>query len=688
MTMSIEAAKALRYKESGVCLGLSGPVSGGKTTLVKAFAGSEVDAFLTKAIHEKATTICPHRYVFLQNLDHIVVRAIPKVQPLGDGFISEILYSALVDLIYSERNHQVTEDHVREKLTKKLQQNLQNCTNVNSGICLLSAGRQQEILNQMTDLLIEKGLSQSIGILFNGGKNHTTVDHRESPTGLKAGIREYLSEWLKDQTLDEDLHNLCEEVNQELTKLLVRLFGQESTAKGFYREVPLDGSCNVIPENGASEEEFLNYVFADNNTQLSIEPLCEELVIFLPISDMCLKAIEKSGYKEVFSNALQEITFTVLDTQGLFHQETETNEDTAYRIEKLWYDPSVNALLLLAPLDDSTGLDRNLRFYQEIMKTFHRQIPVFLVHNKVDLYLHRLWQNWIQEHPDTDISEQTIRTQMEEEMSRERQLLIEAQPNSRKDLQIHSLPMHFKPCMLFQFCHHLEGLKQEYAPSTNLGKIFTVLGRSLRQNANRLTFNAANIEFTIDREELQRLFRDDMKKNQKAQTALQNALFNIQSNTGLTPHGLSFYAGKNHARYGEGFTSNLTYPFIHCQNIRMTFPEELARLISVAPIQEWLPHVLHFNPQGFDDLTFKSFCQLVSECCVIQRRDFVKALIYDRVLQKNDNAFASFYDRFQRYLSGTRSILSDPNYTDLIDALIRLLEECVQRIFNTRVFVK
>lgn len=687
MTISIEGANALRYKESGVCLGLGGPVSAGKTTLVKAFASSKVEEFLRKAIHEKATTICPHRYVFLENLDDIVVRAIPKVQPLGDGFISEVLYSALVDLIYSERSHQVTEDHVREKLMKKFQQNLQNCTNVNSGICLLSTERQQKILNQMTNILMEKGLSQSIGILFNGGKNHTNMDHRESPTGLKAGIREYLSEWLKMQALDVDLHNLCNEVNQELYELLVYLFGQESSAKGFYREVPLHESCNVIPENGASQEEFLNRVFADNNTQLSIEPLCEELVIFLPISEMCLEAIRKSGYDMVFSNALQEITFTVLDTQGLFHQETETTEDTAYRMEKLWYDPSVNALLLLAPMDDSTGLDRNLRFYQEIIKTFHRQIPVFLVHNKVDLYLHKLWQNWIQEHPDTTMSEQTIRTQMEEEMCRERQLLMEAQPNSRKDLQIHSLPMHFKPCMLLEFCHHLEGLKREYAPSTNFGKIFTVLGRSLRQNANRLEFQATDIEFTINSELLQSLFITYMKENQKAQTALLNALSNIQSNTGLTPHGLSFYAGKNHAYYGEGFTSNLIYPFIHCQNISMTFPEELAKLISAAPIQEWLLQVLHFSQQGFNQVSFASFCQLVSERCVIHRREFVKALIYDRVLQKTDNEFSSFYDRFQRYLSGTRSILSDPKCTELINALTQLLEECVQIIFNTRVFI-
>lgn len=185
-----------------------------------------------------------------------------------------------------------------------------------------------------------------------------------------------------------DLWSIWKDLNDGLAKVFFSYFNEADISNDgyFYKEIMLD----------KPDTEFISAMFTANNMQagqrLSLEVLCSEIVIYVPMHKGFAKMIEAdSNAGKVFRDSQNNIVFATLDTRGLYHSDNTDDENTDY-CSKLIYKGDIDAIAMVVPLVGDTNEKKIGELYRDVLKNFNKQIPIFMVHNKLDLYVADLFK--------------------------------------------------------------------------------------------------------------------------------------------------------------------------------------------------------------------------------------------------------------------------------------------------------
>lgn len=188
---------------------------------------------------------------------------------------------------------------------------------------------------------------------------------------------------MQGEKLCESLWSVLAEMNQWLRNVFFDSFCEDDISEDdyYYKEIYL----------AHPDENFIDAMFTANDIQngqkLSLEVFCSDIVIYIPVSMTVNKMIRSSpNMNAVFKDNIDKVAFGILDTRGLYHAEN-TEEDNADYLTDLLYQGDSDALLMVLPLFGDSNEKKVQELYKAAFSTYSKQIPVFMIHNKVDLFV-------------------------------------------------------------------------------------------------------------------------------------------------------------------------------------------------------------------------------------------------------------------------------------------------------------
>ena len=201
---------------------------------------------------------------------------------------------------------------------------------------------------------------------------------------------------------------------------------------------------------------------------------------------------------------------------------------------------------------------RSHELYRKLLEAYKKQTPLFMVNNKVDLYIDALRKDDFIDDPFSvsmdvanEMSADEIIEQVNKRVNELQGELQEAQNKARRNLEIVALPCYLK---------RDEGMKHEEV--VRKYNIVNVVKSILLQTAEFLVRTSVKIPITlvgeedvdveINRDELFKCVRAHILESETDKKVFEPGSKNIGDNMGICPHGNSYNALKRRLRYGDG----------------------------------------------------------------------------------------------------------------------------------------
>lgn len=75
-----------------------------------------------------------------------------------------------------------------------------------------------------------------------------------------------------------------------------------------------------------------------------------------------------------------------MDTRGLYHFDNTDDENVDYCSELL-YKGNIDGIAMIVPLEGDNNEKKIRELYRDVLKNFNKQVPIFMIHNKLDLFI-------------------------------------------------------------------------------------------------------------------------------------------------------------------------------------------------------------------------------------------------------------------------------------------------------------
>jgi len=665
----------------------------GKTKFAANLAAPTARDILERCVGETNSTIVDHLLVYTTDKNQcskMTVAVKHNSNAIPYSAFQEILTSATAAVIQKGRSTDPDEKKAIVAMREALEKELGKKNNLKAVFSLLLDEGHEEFIRNVTGWYRSSHLWDENAKLYNTAKN-LSQEQKPGKTSIsllsliKTVVRDWFDQCHQDQK--DSLQNIYNNVNDSLSQRFFNIFSPDCcSADGYYyRDLDLQNP----------DEDFCRQMFTANNLRretLSLEVLCSEIVIYVPMAAAIADLLRQNPVSEkVFSDPQNNLVFGLRDTQGVFHADREEEQNIEY-CSDLVYKNTPDAILVIAPLWSDQNEKKSHELYHRILQDYQKDTPIFLIHNKLDLFIDTLVKN--QDNFDAltglsvgDTAELTL-----QEVNSKTQAQIEGldgdlltiQKKNGKRLNIYSVACFLKALNGTLSFEVRKGISQSYSLLSACQSIFSNLAKNLDQNAKKIAF------MTIPDEE-QVLSVDTTQ----LQTTLHIHLSSAETQKAVLIPGTQNLGEK--LQYGDSYmdsnyTSNINEDYYYnCKNIKITFPANIKNLLSPQFLHTLVFETLILEGGTFRDNGNQEFLEAVEmELRKEQyKNELVRTLLYHGAFLKASSGMTAFSFRrqFQAFLDYSRPLLIPAKVDEnaYAEALRDLIEEAGRTVISRRI---
>ena len=678
---------------------LIGGTGDGKTEFSVVFAEPRARKILIKCVGKTNSTVRERMLVYTTALNgKVIVAASISEEILERKVFSEMVITAIAKVV--RLNGKVVasmvgkaESDFEEELFSQLSERNNTCAVFN----FLTEQQKKEFVEKIVGVYRKFHFSEHDYEIYNATKNNMSEKEAKENSNkflgaLKIEVERIIS--LIDKDFTNELLEICEETNEILRDKFFEYFNEENISEDglYYKEISL--------EETEEDNRFIEAMFTSNNLQagerLSLEVLCGQIFIYTPMNKAVRDIIANDkNASQVFIDEHGEYTFGILDTRGLYHT-VVVNDDNADYLNELIYQGDTDAVAMVVPLQGDTNEKKIYELYRKLLEAYKKQTPLFMVNNKVDLYIDALRKDDFIDDPfsvSMDVANEMSADEIIEQVNkRVKELqgeLQEAQNKARRNLEIVALPCYLK---------RDEGMKHEEV--VRKYNIVNVVKSILLQTAEFLVRTSVKIPITllgeedvdveINQDELFKCVRAHILESETDKKVFEPGSKNIGDNIGICPHGNSYNALKRRLRYGDGYSCKIEENYyINCKSFTIDFTGNLRNFIS----ENFISHTVHmtmklvngrFPGQKEEELFWKQVARNVDA------KKFVSILLYDKAMRDAELTGFGFGTYFRGFLNNSipyfyKGMIDENQY---VDALEKVLKDAVKKTIALNVIYK
>ena len=678
---------------------LIGGTGDGKTEFSVVFAEPRARKILIKCVGKTNSTVRERMLVYTTALNgKVIVAASISEEILERKVFSEMVITAIAKVV--RLNGKVVasmvgkaESDFEEELFAQLSERNNTCAVFN----FLTEQQKKEFVEKIVGVYRKFHFSEHDYEIYNATKNNMSEKEAKENSNkflgaLKIEVERIIS--LIDKDFTNELLEICEETNEILRDKFFEYFNEENISEDglYYKEISL--------EETEEDNRFIEAMFTSNNLQagerLSLEVLCGQIFIYTPMNKAVRDIIANDkNASQVFIDEHGEYTFGILDTRGLYHTGV-VNDDNADYLNELIYQGDTDAVAMVVPLQGDTNEKKIYELYRKLLEAYKKQTPLFMVNNKVDLYIDALRKDDFIDDPfsvSMDVANEMSADEIIEQVNkRVKELqgeLQEAQNKARRNLEIVALPCYLK---------RDEGMKHEEV--VRKYNIVNVVKSILLQTAEFLVRTSVKIPITllgeedvdveINQDELFKCVRAHILESETDKKVFEPGSKNIGDNMGICPHGNSYNALKRRLRYGDGYSCKIEENYyINCKSFTIDFTGNLRNFIS----ENFISHTVHmtmklvngrFPGQKEEELFWKQVARNVDA------KKFVSILLYDKAMRDAELTGFGFGTYFRGFLNNSipyfyKGMIDENQYGDALD---KVLKDAVKKTIALNVIYK
>lgn len=635
-----------------------GGTGDGKTEIAITPASPEARTILKEGIGKTNSTLSNHYMVYTtEYTDKLVVAVKLNPNPISRNYFSELLSRAMAKIIKGSGKviaSVVGKDE--EDLVEALYEGIAKKNNVNAVMSFLTEDQVEQFIQNIAKLHRKYKLGKNSYNIYNTVKNSLAdTEVKESSKKFLAALQSEVEKSLDmmQEDFKDDLWGIWKSVNDELKKVFFTYFCEKYKSEDdyYYKEINLDDP----------DSEFIAAMFTANDIQggqkLSLEVLCSEIVIYCPMNEKIADVIRKNETaNRVFRDSFDNIVFGVLDTRGLYHANNTDDENSDYCAE-LIFRGDIDAIIMVVPLFGDSNEKKISELYREVLKDFNKQIPIFMIHNKLDLLIDSLSKDDFDDPLSTDplenneLDESVILKEIKSRMEELNEDLRAVQTKAKKRLTIRSLACYLKRDKSFPI-----GLVGKYNILNVYEIILNEMAKNLEEDAQKIHMKlkeGQDAEPEVDQKQLGILLHQHVMDEATDKKVFTPGMTDVARSLGKTPHGNAYNALRRRLKNGDGYTSNIDEGYYYnCQSFAVNFTANLRNFASPQFI-----HSLVYQVLSIDGAKFKSqedgerFNKLVES--YINPKELVSILLYDHAIQNAETKAFSFKWKFQSFLQNS-----------------------------------
>ncbi|EST52183.1 hypothetical protein T458_24555 [Brevibacillus panacihumi W25] len=714
----IQAPSQVTLRPNGITALLFAPTASGKTTATAQFTTEEAARILRLTIGEGSSTIINRHLVFTNEIDnHIVVSVKPKTPYVSLSEFIHLVTSRMAGKIssYHKKLHTMDISDLESEVKKDLQIVFTNTINTKAQYSLASE-EQRLIAVRLLCRPLATFLKTYGFEIFNHASNSLDANEaKKSSKKLKEAIDDKMLSFIEsDPQVQDVLSQVYLQLNESLDQYFHSFFAKSDLSfDGYY--------FYIIDVNTPSlHKDFILAFFSNNNIQqgkkLSVEVLCDEIVIHLPMSKPVREAIEADKInhpvRSVYENLNGYYNFTLIDTQGLYHSSADENTEQE-RLENMLYRARYDALICLTPMHGNpNGTKFEIQLSQELTK-FKKGAPVLLLCNKADEYADNLQKEKHSLNSIDDLfgdgpvkNSKDIQVEVLER-AEQQTLSIKEALNQRKQGNAYVLPAMFKEPVSMQDKQSLTPL---FGVDAVVKKIINVISENQGNAENFIKFRLSNnLSWTkqpsdVNTEKVFQCLRNVWEEAETKKQVIDPAVQNIAHNQGRRPQGNGFNALVRRLKIGEGWDSNIDRNYYkHFDSFHVRYPANLANLISASFIARLTESAVDYNGVFETEEDKKRFVttviqQLVSEDFAadvlyyqilsnLMKTAYTRQSIFDGLLAESLKLFhidQTQFDMYAKFITNVeQEVPSEVEHVNmLVTALQRQMETALSLVFN------
>ena len=681
----------------------------GKTKLAANLAAPAAKDILERCVGVTNSTIIDHLIVFTTDESQcrkMTVAVKHNSNAIPYSAFQEILTSAAAAVIQKGRSTDPDGEKAVVAMREALEKELGKKNNLKAVFSLLPDEGREEFLRNVTEWYRSSRLWDENAILYNTARN-LSQEQKPGKTSvsllslIKTVVRDRFDQCPQDQK--DGLQNIYDDVSDSLSQRFFNVFSLDHcSADGYYyRDLDLQNP----------DEDFCRQMFTANNVReetLSLEVLCSEIVIYAPRAAAIADLLRQNPAAEkVFSDPQNNLVFGLRDTQGVFHADREEEQNVEY-CSDLVYKNTPEAILVIAPLWSDQNGKKSQELYRHIFQDYQKDTPIFLIHNKLDLFVDALVKN----QDDFDaltgqsagdaagLTLQEVHSKIRAQIEGLDRDLLAIQKKNGKRLNIYSTACFLRALNGTLSPEVRKEISQSYCLLSACQSIFANLAKNLAQNAKKIAFVTIpneEVALSVDTAQLQTLLHIYLSSDETKKTVLIPGAQNLGDNDGITPHGNSYHALGRRLQYGDSYMdsnymSNINEEYYYnCKNIKITFPANIKNLLSPQFLHTLVFETLTLEGGAFRGNGSQEFLEAVEMELREERykNELVRALLYRGAFLKAGSGMAAFSFRrqFQAFLDYSRPLLMPAKVDEnaYAEALRDLVEEAGHTVMSRRI---
>ncbi|MCI5501330.1 MAG: hypothetical protein MR409_05350 [Lachnospiraceae bacterium] len=633
---------------------LLGGTGDGKTEIGTIPAEKRARKILIEGVGSTNSTLTERLMVFTTEYsDKMVVAVKQDENAFSRNLFTEIVSKAIAKVVkdfgkvvasVTGKDEEVLDEALRDQLTKR--------NNVKAFLSLLTDEQKEDFIKEIVDLYHRYDLHKYNYSIYNTVKNEMAeVEVKENSKKFMSAIQQEVERTmdLQSDTFKHDLWRIWESLNDNLSKVFFTYFDQEDiSSDGYYcKDIMLDNP----------DTEFIKAMFTANNIQagqrLSLEVLCSEIVIYVPMNRVFSKLIEDHPLtSKVFRDSNDNIVFATLDTRGLYHADNTDDENVDYCSELL-YKGDIDAIAMVVPLEGDTNEKKIGELYRDVLKNFSKQIPVFMIHNKLDLFVASLQKQDFDDPLSTEafdekeFTEQDLCECIADRMMELNEDLNAAQVKAKKRMPIKSLACYLKRDASFP-----DAFVKDYNVLETYRTILEDMAKSLEESAYKIKFEPKEGEVptpVVDEKRLAELIHVHVTDNSTDKKVFTPGMSDIALSLGKTPHGNAYNALRRRLKNGDGYTSNIDEAyFYNCKSFSVNFTANLRNFASPEFIHSVVFQALKVEGAKRTQEADEKYMKTVET--YVNPKELVSLLLYYKAIQDAEREAFSFKSKFQNFL--------------------------------------
>lgn len=656
-----------------------GGTGNGKTEFATVPASPKARKILIEGVGSTNSTLTERLMVFTTEYTDKMVLAVKRNEgAFSRNQFTEIISRAIAKMVKTMgkvmmssagKDEEELEESFREELSKR--------NNVKAILSLLPEEQVENFIKNIIVLYSKYDLQQYNFNIYNTVKNEMdTAEVKENSKKFLAAIQTEVERTLdlqKDKFKTE-LWQTWEQLNRNLANVFFSYFSENDISDdGYYfKDIDLDNP----------DTDFIGAMFTSNNMQagerLSLEVLCSEIVIYVPMNPVFAELIKADPLtSKVFRDSHNNIVFGNLDTRGLYHSDNTDDENIDYCSELL-YKGDIDGIAMIVPLEGDTNEKKIGELYRDVLKNFNKQVPIFMVHNKLDLFIASMVKQSFDDplsiNPveDAELTDDEIRERITKRIFELDEDLKAAQAKAKKRLTIKSLACYLKRDKSFP-----SGLLSEYNVFNVYKVILHDIAALLEDKAYKIQFEVKEGETpapVIDRTRLAELVHVHVTDNITDKKVFTPGMSDIALSIGKTPHGNAYNALRRRIKNGDGYTSNIDEEYFHnCQSFSVSFTGNLRNFASPEFLHSVVFQSLKVKGARRTQKDDETYMKTVES--YIDPKKLVSILLFNYAMQDAETEAFSFKNKFQNFLQNSMvyfnlTKIDEKTYADAIETIV------------------